>query len=111
MSRLNSRRDTGQPLPIQQTTPHGLAVFTVGALHVLLPVHALLEPQRQTGAAPLVSHHSPPPQQALPQQGPVVQLHDGSGAHWWPPWPPAEPPAPVPAVPAWPPVPPCPPVP
>jgi hypothetical protein len=102
MSRLNSRRDTGQPLPVQHTTPHGLVVFTVGALHVLLPVHALLEPQRQTGAAPLVSHHSPPLQQALPQQGPVVQLHDGSGAHWWPP---AEPSDPVSAVPPCPPVP------
>jgi hypothetical protein len=86
-------------------------VFTVGALHVLLPVHALLDPQRQTGAAPLVSHHSPAPQHALPQHGPVVQLHEGSIVHWWPPWPPAEPPEPVPAVPPWPPLPPCPPAP
>ena len=90
---------------MQQTTPQGLVVLITGALHVLLPVHALLEPQRQTGAAPLVSHHSPPPQHALPQHGPVVQLHEGSIVHWWPPWPPVEPPEPVPAVPPWPPPP------
>jgi hypothetical protein len=66
---------------MQQMTPHGLLVLIVGALHPLPPVQALPAPHRQTGAAPLVSHHSPAPQHALPQQGPVAQLHEGSGEH------------------------------
>jgi hypothetical protein len=69
---------------MQQTTPQGLIVLITGALQVLPSAHALPEPHRQTGAAPLVSHHSPAPQHALPQHGPVVQLHEESIVHWWP---------------------------
>jgi hypothetical protein len=55
--------------------------LTTGALQLFPPVHALFDPHRQTGVAALVSHHSPAPQQVVPQQGPVAQAQEGSGAH------------------------------
>jgi hypothetical protein len=72
---------------MQQTTPQGLFVSTTGVLHVLPSVHALPLPQRQTGVAPLVSHHSPVLQHVLPQQAVnsqiVAQLIPTAfGLHW-----------------------------
>jgi hypothetical protein len=92
---------------MQQTTPQKSLALTTGALQLFPSTHAPLDPHRQTGVAALVSHHSPAPQQAVPQQGPVEQAQEGSGAHWCPPWPPALPPEPTepPVAP-----PPCPPV-
>jgi len=99
---VKTRRQTGQLLPEQQTMPHGLFASTVGAAHRLLPVHAAFEPQRQTEVDPLVSHHSPLPQQVLPQQAVssqiVLQPLPTFGLHRCPAAP-AEPP-PVPAPPA-----------
>lgn len=43
-------------------------MFTTGALQLLPSVQASPPPQRQIGAVPLVSHHSPGPQQVEPQQ-------------------------------------------
>jgi hypothetical protein len=72
MSRLNTLRDTGQLLPLQQMAPQMFAPPREDA-HISPLGHALPEEHRQTGVVLLVSHHSPGPQHELPQHAPVVQ--------------------------------------
>jgi hypothetical protein len=85
----------GQLEPVQQTTPQMPGPLR-GAAHMLLPVQALPEPQRQTGVVPPVSHHSPEAQHPVPQHGPPEHVvHDASGPQTRP-APPA-PPDPAPA--------------
>ena len=72
-------------MPGQQSKPHSAdAMFETQ----LEPVgQSPPEPQRQTGAGPLLSHHSLGPQHVLPQLGPwqvPVGAHDapvGSAEH------------------------------
>src|ERR1022692_315275 len=95
MSRLKIRRDTGQPDPMQQRVPQRFVPLSEEA-HIWPPVQALLELHIQRGTLSELSHHSPGPQQLLPQHAPVAQLvHDESGPHMCP----APPPVPVPPVP------------
>jgi hypothetical protein len=74
MSRLNIRREIGQvpASPPQQRVPQ-MPGPPRDDEHVSPAAHAGPVLQRQTGAAPLVSHHSPDAQQEVPQQEPVVQ--------------------------------------
>ena len=88
--------------------PQGLEVLTVGALQLLPSLQASPEPQRQVGEPPLVSHHSPGPQQAEPQQGVFGQLEQVASA--WQIGPPVPAAPPLPVAPPLPPVPVDPPV-
>jgi hypothetical protein len=54
----------------QQIDPH--ITTGPGLAQTSFEAHAGLLPQRQVGAPPLMSHHSPPLQHASPQQGPFA---------------------------------------